>query len=252
MQYGASVSRELPGEINLTVGYTGSQGKDMFLRGVANTLDFNTRTRPAPLRRPGGLQDVGLRRRAGHQRQADQGLRLRHLRRAADRARRAGSAPGSPAACSISSRATRGRRRARTKRRRRQNTFDYETEYGTNPQDIPHTFNGSLVYLIPGEGLLKGGWRVGGIVNARSGVPINVIDQPAGQRDGERRDRDEHPGRQQPRHAAARPRARRRIRISKTAACAGSTRRRSRRRSRARSATCRATSCADRVLAGST
>ena len=35
-----------------------------------------------------------------------------------------------------------------------QNTFDYETEYGTNPQDIPHTFNGSLVYLIPGEGLL--------------------------------------------------------------------------------------------------
>ena len=55
-----------------------------------------------------------------------------------------------------------------------QNTFDYETEYGTNPQDIPHTFNGSLVYQIPGEGLLKGGWRVGAIVNSRSGVPINV------------------------------------------------------------------------------
>ena len=29
------------------------------------------------------------------------------------------------------------------------NTFDYETEYGTNPQDIPHTFNGSMVYQIP-------------------------------------------------------------------------------------------------------
>jgi hypothetical protein len=55
-----------------------------------------------------------------------------------------------------------------------QNTFDFETEYGTNPQDIPHTFNGSLVYLIPGEGFLSGGWRVGGIVNARSGVPLNV------------------------------------------------------------------------------
>ena len=39
MQYGASVSRELPGAVNLTVGYTGSRGKDMFLRGVANTLD---------------------------------------------------------------------------------------------------------------------------------------------------------------------------------------------------------------------
>ena len=48
MQYGASLSRELPGEINLTVGYTGSRGKDMFLRGVANTLDFNTRARQQP------------------------------------------------------------------------------------------------------------------------------------------------------------------------------------------------------------
>jgi hypothetical protein len=60
-----------------------------------------------------------------------------------------------------------------------QNTFDYETEYGTNPQDIPHTFNGSLVYQLPGEGVWSGGWRVGGIVNARSGVPINVtINRP--------------------------------------------------------------------------
>ena len=48
MQYGASVSRELPGAVNLTVGYTGSRGKDMFLRGVANTLDFNTRARQLP------------------------------------------------------------------------------------------------------------------------------------------------------------------------------------------------------------
>ena len=54
------------------------------------------------------------------------------------------------------------------------NTFDFETEDGTNPQDIPHTFNGSVVYELPGVGFWTGGWRVGGIVNARSGVPINV------------------------------------------------------------------------------
>ena len=36
-----------------------------------------------------------------------------------------------------------------------------------------------MVYLIPGDGLLTGGWRVGGIVNARSGVPLNVtINRP--------------------------------------------------------------------------
>ena len=60
-----------------------------------------------------------------------------------------------------------------------QNTFDYNTEFGTNPQDIPHTFNGSLVYQLPFGGALAGGWRVGAIVNARSGVPINVtINRP--------------------------------------------------------------------------
>ena len=48
MQYGVSLQRELPGAINVTVGYTGSQGKDMFLRGVGNTLDFATRVRPIP------------------------------------------------------------------------------------------------------------------------------------------------------------------------------------------------------------
>ncbi len=48
MQYGASVSQELPGDINLTVGYTGSKGYDMFLRGVGNVLDPVTRVRPVP------------------------------------------------------------------------------------------------------------------------------------------------------------------------------------------------------------
>ena len=48
IQYGASVSQELPYEINLTVGYTGSRGKDMFLRGVANTFDASrARQNPA-------------------------------------------------------------------------------------------------------------------------------------------------------------------------------------------------------------
>ncbi len=84
MQYGVSLSRELPGAINLTVGYTGSQGKDMFLRGVGNTLDPVTRARPVPSLRPDRLQDVGLRRRPGHRRQRrSRGCGYAQLRRAA-------------------------------------------------------------------------------------------------------------------------------------------------------------------------
>ena len=175
MQYGASVSHELPGAVNLTVGYTGSQGYDMFLRGVGNVLDPVTLRAPGAELRPDRLQDRGLRRRRRPRRHLPDGrLRPRQLRRAADqrhaplprRLHRRAPVPGT--------RGTRARRRARTKPRRRRTRSTSRPNTAPIPQDIPHTFNGSLVYLVPGEGFWTGGWRVGGIVNARSGVPLNV------------------------------------------------------------------------------
>ena len=209
MQYGASVSRELPGAVNLTIGYTGSRGKDMFLRGVANTLDFNTRTRQQPTygqidyKTSGCLDGLVINNQAtqGCGRASYDALQLSATRRF-----RAGFTGGVQYQYSQNKGTTQGSNEAATS----QNTFDYDTEYGTNPQDIPHTFNGSLVYLIPGEGFWKGGWRVGGILNARSGVPINVVISRADNATAERRDGDEHPGRQQPRHAASRHGSRRR------------------------------------------
>jgi hypothetical protein len=173
MQYGASVSRELPGAVNLTIGYTGSRGKDMFLRGVANTLDLNTRTRQQLTYgqidyKTSGCVDgliVNGQALSGCGRASYDALQL-----SASRRFRSGFTGGVQYQYSRNKGTTQGSNEAATS----QNTFDYNTEYGINPQDIPHTFNGSLVYLIPGEGILRGGWRVGGILNARSGVPINV------------------------------------------------------------------------------
>ncbi len=173
IQYGVSVSRELPGEVNLTVGYTGSKGRDMFLRGVANTLDFTTRVREAPAvgqvdyKTSGCLDGLTINGNAIHGcgRANYDAVQLSATRRF-----RSGLTGGLQYQYSRNKGTTQGSNEAGTA----QNTFDYATDYGTNPQDIPHTFNGSLVYLLPGEGLWKGGWRMGGIVNARSGVPINV------------------------------------------------------------------------------
>ena len=63
--------------------------------------------------------------------------------------------------------------------------FDYDN--GFNNFDVRHTFNVSLLYSIPyGQGrkygagasgvsqFVLGGWDIGGIANARSGVPIQV------------------------------------------------------------------------------
>jgi hypothetical protein len=178
VQYGASVSRELPGEINLTVGYTGSRGKDMFLRGVANTLDLRTRARQDPrvgqvdYKTSGCLDGLIINGQtiSGCGRASYDALQIGATRRF-----RSGFTGGLQYQYSQNKGTTQGSNEAATS----QNTFDFETEYGTNPQDIPHTFNGSVVYLIPGDGAWKGGWRVGGIVNTRSGVPINVtINRP--------------------------------------------------------------------------
>ena len=51
--------------------------------------------------------------------------------------------------------------------------FDYDNGY--NNFDVRHTFNLSALYTLPGSGLLTGGWSVGGIMNARSGLPIPVL-----------------------------------------------------------------------------
>ena len=154
----------------------------MFLRGVANTLDHATRVRPGAVGRPGRLQDLGLPRRPGHQRQrrsaAAASASYDALQLSATRRFRAGLTGGLQYQYSRNKGTTQGSNEAATA----QNTFDYDTEYGTNPQDIPHTFNGSLVYMLPFDGPLAGGWRVGGIVNARSGVPDQRHHQPAGHR----------------------------------------------------------------------
>ena len=174
VQYGASLSRELPGDINLTVGYTGSQGKDMFLRGVGNVLDPVTRVRLVPnygqidFKTAGCVDDVklgGVYALKGCGTATYDALQVGLSRRF-----RSGLSGGMNYQFSKNRGTTQGSNEAATA----QNTFDFSTEQGTNPQDIPHTFNGSLTYELPFDGWWKGGWRVGTIVNARTGVPLNV------------------------------------------------------------------------------
>ncbi|MGH9949351.1 MAG: TonB-dependent receptor, partial [Pyrinomonadaceae bacterium] len=63
---------------------------------------------------------------------------------------------------------------------------NFEADRGRNNFDVRHTFNLSALYELPfGKGkrwemgsvgnALLGGWEVGGIYNARSGVPIEVL-----------------------------------------------------------------------------
>jgi Carboxypeptidase regulatory-like domain/TonB dependent receptor len=178
MQYGVSVSRELPGTMNLTVGYTGSNGRDMFLRGVANTFDNTTRQRQAPsvgqvdYKTSGCLDGLVINGNpiSGCGKASYDALQISLSRRF-----HSGLTGGLQYQYSRNEGTTQGSNEAATA----SNTFDYNTEFGLNPTDVPHTFNGSLVYMLPFKGRWSGGWRVGGVLNLRSGVPINVtINRP--------------------------------------------------------------------------
>ena len=178
IQYGTSVSQELPYQVNLTVGYTGSRGKDMFLRGVANTFNDATRVRlnaaagQVDYKTSGCVDGLVIAGQAitGCGRASYDAFQVGATRRF-----HVGLTGGVQYQYSRNKGTTQGSNEAVTA----SNTFDYESEYGTNQTDIPHSFNGSLIYMPPFEGAIAGGWRIGGIVNARSGVPINVtINRP--------------------------------------------------------------------------
>jgi Carboxypeptidase regulatory-like domain/TonB dependent receptor-like, beta-barrel len=178
IQYGVSVSRELPGAVNLTVGYTGSKGRDMFLRGVANTFNDTTRVRPFPsvgqvdYKTSGCVDGLVIN---GNPISGCGEATYNALQISLSRRFHSGLTGGLQYQYSKNEGTTQGSNEAATA----SNTFDYNTEFGRNLSDIPHSFNGSLVYVLPFEGMWAGGWRVGGIVNARSGVPINVtINRP--------------------------------------------------------------------------
>ena len=210
MQYGASLSRELPGDINLTIGYTGSQGKDMFLRGVGNVLDPVTRAAPGAQLRPDRLQDGRLRRRPRPRR----GLpddRLRHGARTTpcSSACRAASAPASAAASTISISRNRGTTQG-------SNEAAHGAEHLRLRDRGRHQPAGHPAHLQRLADLRAALRRaLGGRLARRHDRqrPQRRAAQrhhrPRRQRDGERRDGDQHSRRQQPRHAASGSRPRR-------------------------------------------
>ena len=93
IQYGASVSQELPGAHEPDRRLHRQQGPRHVPARRRQHLRQRDPRAAGPVGRPGRLQDVGLPRRAGDQRQSDQRLRRGELRRAADRPDAAGSAP---------------------------------------------------------------------------------------------------------------------------------------------------------------
>ncbi|CAN5439231.1 hypothetical protein BH20ACI1_BH20ACI1_14160 [soil metagenome] len=206
-QYTVSWQQELPYKLVSTVAYVGSQGRNLFLRsvtnqilpgqttianganlpigvGVVNRVDANGRivgvntirqfdiingtTQNRPFAevdyKTSGGDDSYNALQLSLARRFNQGLTL-----------------NAQYAYASSRGTTAGSNEARTSAQ----FENFEADRGRNNFDVRHTFNLSALYDLPiGNGRLVdfgrtgnfflGGWEIGGIVNARSGLPIEV------------------------------------------------------------------------------
>jgi len=178
--YTASIEQRLPGQVQLMVGYVGSTGRNLFLRSITNLITGVT-TNPTTgvgtaVRQFGGrFAEIDYKTSGGTDMYNSLQTSLqRHTARGLSLgaqytwAKELGTSSGSNEATTA------------------QNPYDFRTEYGRGTFDIRHSLNATLLYDLPfGHAkahslsgpldVIGGGWQVGGIVNFRSGVPIDVL-----------------------------------------------------------------------------
>lgn len=192
--FSGSLQQELPYKMVLTVAYVGSQGRNLFLRSVANQIvsvrtnsnpanpaivirEFSIVTENGPGQNPTVLNpfaEVDYKRSGGHD--SYNALQMTLGRRFSS-----GLTLNSQYTFGRSFGNTAGSNEALTAGNLARKTADFDYDDGYNNFDVRHTFNVSGVYTLPwGKGLsrigrtLLGGWDVGTILNARSGLPIPV------------------------------------------------------------------------------
>ena len=192
--YSASVQQELPYKMVLTAAYVGSQGRNLFLRSVTNQIvavrtnsnpanaaivirEFSIVTENGAGQNPTVLNpfaEIDYKRSGGHDNY--NALQLTLGRRFSS-----GLTLNSQYTFGRSWGNTAGSNEALTAGNLARKTDDFDYDEGYNNFDVRHTFNLSAIYELPwGKGLsgigrmLLGGWDVGTIMNARSGLPIPV------------------------------------------------------------------------------
>jgi len=194
-QYSVSVQRDLPGGFNATAAYVGSQGRNLFLRSISNQIvDVRTNANPTAaavvirqfdiVNADGTIQrpyaEVDTKTSGGHD--SYNAMQLALGRRFAN-----GLTMNSQYTLAKSFGNTAGSNEALTSANNALALADFDYDDGYNTFDVRHTFNVSALYSLPyGRGrkwgndlsgvsqVLLGGWDVGTIVNARSGLPIQV------------------------------------------------------------------------------
>jgi hypothetical protein len=197
-QYTASVQQDLGHSMVATAAYVGAQGRNLFLRSVANQIT-DVVTNPNPANAAFVIRQFSIVQRdaagtvTGVQnpyaeidyKTSGGSDNYNAMQLGLSRRSRNGLAVNAQYTLSRSFGNTSGSNEALTAANNARTIDQFDYDLGYNSFDVRHTFNVSALYAIPyGRGrqhaasgatdAVLGGWDVGGIVNARSGLPIDV------------------------------------------------------------------------------
>src|SRR5205814_8390658 len=197
-QYTGSIQQELGGRMVATAAYVGAQGRNLFLRSIANPiLQVVTNPNPASsafvirkfsiVQRDANGSVIGVQNPYAEIDTKTSGGQDNYnaLQLGLSRRSFAGLSLNAQYTLSRSFGNTSGSNEALTAGNAAQTLQEFDYDLGYNAFDVRHTFNLSALYSIPygrgrahpGSGVaaaLLGNWDVGGIANGRSGLPIDV------------------------------------------------------------------------------
>lgn len=189
LQYSANIEQQLPGNAVLTVGYVGSQGRNLFLRSITNQIIgvvMNPTTGVgSPVRQFSVVNGTTVTNRFAEIDTKTSGGtdHFNALQVLLNRRFSRGLTLGSQYMWSHSIGNTNGSKDARTS----ENNYSFSADYGDNISDVRQSINVSALYELPygtgkshganasalAKGIL-GGWQIGSLFNARTGLPVDV------------------------------------------------------------------------------
>jgi hypothetical protein len=175
IQFGASIQQVLPFDFVAQVGYTGSLGRNLFQRSITNLIASVNPTTGVITRDNPAFGEIDYKTSGG--RDSYNALQLGLTRRYSE-----GLTVGMQYSWSHSLGTSQGSNEAITV----QDPFCFVCEKGDGPADIRHYAYVNAMYELPfgrGRSMLKdglasavaGGWNISGVMNFRTGLPINVF-----------------------------------------------------------------------------
>ncbi len=181
LSYTFGIQQTLPGQAVLSVAYVGSQGRNLFLRSIANKVvgtTANATTGAGTVVREFGsrFDEIDYKTTGGTD-------HYDSLQTTINRRFSKGLTMGAQWTYSHSIGNTGGSNEAQTAH----NPYNFGADRGNNSFDVRHSMNATALYELPfGKGrrygstmgkmsnMAFGNWDLGGVVNARTGLPVDL------------------------------------------------------------------------------